>query len=179
MNWNPSQRLGPAGSRRGFPGFSLLELLVTLAIILLLAMLLLAVIGRAQSRARRAVCLNNLRQISFAVRMYSDDAQDRAPKPARAVSHPYDAYKELIMDYAGLHGQTSPRAKLFACPADTFYFDYVFGHYPKFDPLVGYVGESLNSRPDCDYASYVFNAGNTFTGSQNLQSTDQALPAWR
>ena len=143
-------------------GLTLVELLVVIAIIAILASLLLAAISGAKGKARRVVCTSGLRQINLGVRMYSDDSNDRAPKPAAWASNPYGAYKELMKSYVGLRGKSSAQDKLFACPADTFYFDYLF----RRTNMVGYVPESLCSRPEMDYSSYAFNGGNTF-GSTN------------
>ena len=126
-----------------------------MGIIGLLAALLLSAISAAKGHARRTVCMSNLRQISLGVRMYSDDSNDKSPKPAARVSSPYIAYKELMKSYVGLKGQSSQADKLFACPADTFYFDYLF---PRSTNMVGYVLKSFCSRPDFDYSSYVFSA---------------------
>ena len=139
-------------------GFTLLELLVVMAIIAILAALLMSALGSAKDKTRRTVCMNNLRQINLGVLMYSDDSHDKTPNPV-GVSHPYDAYKELMKSYVGLRGQSSERDKVFACPADAFYFDYWLNYdYPK--PLQGYVPESVCSRSRSDYSSYLFNAGN-------------------
>jgi len=143
--------------------FTLVELLVVVAIIGLLASLLLAAISGAKDKARRITCTNNLRQINLGVRMYSDDSNDKAPNPAGRTSRPYIAYKALMKSYVGLNGTSSVQDKLFACPADTFYFDYSLGHYPYSDPLVGYVAGSICARPDYDYSSYLFNGGNLMT----------------
>jgi prepilin-type N-terminal cleavage/methylation domain-containing protein len=143
-------------------GFTLVELLVVIAIIATLASLFLAVVSGAKAKAKRITCLNNLRQINLGVRMYSDDSNDKLPKPATAVSRPYQAYKELMKSYVGLRGQSSERDKLFACPADTFYYDYSLGHYPRTTNLDGYVPQRICARPDFDYSSYLFNAGNLF-----------------
>src|SRR5664280_71758 len=142
-------------------------MLVVIAIIGILASLLLAAVSSAKDKARRITCTNNLRQINLGVRMYSDDSNDKAPKPANYTGHPYDAYKALMKSYVGLNGASSVRDKLFSCPADSFYFDYSLGHYPHSVGLVGYVPESICARPDYDYSSYLFNAGNLMSNRKH------------
>jgi prepilin-type N-terminal cleavage/methylation domain-containing protein/prepilin-type processing-associated H-X9-DG protein len=55
-------------------GFTLLELLVVVAIIAILAALLLPVLARAKEKARRTMCLNNQKQLNLAWQMYADEA---------------------------------------------------------------------------------------------------------
>jgi len=109
----------PAPASQNRDGFTLMELLVVMGIIGLLAALLLSAISAAKGHAKRIVCVNNLRQINLGVRMYSDDSNDKSPKPAWH-PNPYGAYKELMKSYVGLSGGPSPRDRLFACPADVF-----------------------------------------------------------
>ena len=52
--------------------FSLVELLVTIAIIGVLMSLLAVAISHARASARRAQCLNNLRQLALGTRIYAD-----------------------------------------------------------------------------------------------------------
>ena len=112
-------------------GFTLTELLVVTAILAILAALLLPVLSGARAKAQRTVCLNNLRQISLGVRMYSDDSHDTSPTGAitnRDFYTPlYSGYKALMKNYVGLKGTSSPQDKLFACPADVFNPWWVFG----------------------------------------------------
>ncbi|MGE4183184.1 MAG: type II secretion system protein, partial [Limisphaerales bacterium] len=60
-------------------GFTLLELLVVMAITAILASLLLPVLGHARAKGQAAVCLANHRQLSFALHLYAGDAEDRLP----------------------------------------------------------------------------------------------------
>jgi prepilin-type N-terminal cleavage/methylation domain-containing protein/prepilin-type processing-associated H-X9-DG protein len=59
--------------------FTLIELLVVIAIIAILAAILLPVLAKAQQRAHRTICLNNLRQLAFAWIMYCDDNNGTLP----------------------------------------------------------------------------------------------------
>jgi|JI10StandDraft_1071094.scaffolds.fasta_scaffold06079_15 prepilin-type N-terminal cleavage/methylation domain-containing protein/prepilin-type processing-associated H-X9-DG protein len=53
--------------------FTLLELLVTIAIIAILAALLLPAVNRSKGRALNAVCIGNFKQLTACWRMYADD----------------------------------------------------------------------------------------------------------
>jgi prepilin-type N-terminal cleavage/methylation domain-containing protein/prepilin-type processing-associated H-X9-DG protein len=59
-------------------GFSLIELLVSIAIIALLLAILLPSLGSGRSEARRAVCASNLHQLGHAFHMYATDYQGLA-----------------------------------------------------------------------------------------------------
>ncbi|MDQ2986979.1 MAG: DUF1559 domain-containing protein [Armatimonadota bacterium] len=60
--------------------FTLIELLVVITIIAILAAILFPVFSRARESARRATCTSNLYQISRAVMMYANDADDKYPR---------------------------------------------------------------------------------------------------
>ena len=60
-------------------GFTLVELLVVLAIIALLASILFPVFGQAREKARQVSCISNLRQQAQAIMMYTQDNNESYP----------------------------------------------------------------------------------------------------
>lgn len=60
-------------------GFTLLELLVVVAIIALLAAVLFPVFSRAREKGRQTACFSNLRQVGLAFALYTDDSDGLMP----------------------------------------------------------------------------------------------------
>jgi len=67
------------GRHRERAGFSLVELLVVMAVISVLASLLLPAVRRASGLAKQAYCLNNLRQQGVCYLLYTSDFHDWFP----------------------------------------------------------------------------------------------------
>jgi prepilin-type N-terminal cleavage/methylation domain-containing protein len=173
-------QIGMKNNSKAAKGFTLIELLVVIAVIAILAALLLPVVSAAKKRAKRATCLNNLRQMSLGVRMYSDDSNDASPSPGGASTNPvtlYSGYKALMKSYVGLNGASSRRDRLFACPADTFFPNDFITNAPS---PKRYVQESLHDDPFFDFSSYAFNGGDNATrtimiGSNSIPITRPGL----
>jgi type II secretory pathway pseudopilin PulG len=120
-------------------------MLVVIAIIGILAASILSALSVAKAKAHRLTCMNDLKQIATATRLYMDDSSDVTPQMA---------YNEKVRQYLGLHGPPLPQDKIFACPDDTFFYypdqknDQVyFTNSPRH--------ESKNKK--YSYSSYSFN----------------------
>ncbi|MBM3882812.1 MAG: type II secretion system protein [Verrucomicrobia bacterium] len=69
--------------RRASPfGFTLVELLVVIAMVGVLASLLLPALSAAKGRAHATRCLSNLKQFAVALQLYGQDHEDRLPPNA-------------------------------------------------------------------------------------------------
>ena len=108
-------------------GFTLVELLVVIAVIAILAALLLPSLSRAKERALTTVCLSNCRQMSIAVANYVSDYRaypyySVAYNNLGSTDNSY--WQELLQPYSSVtwdkgisQGQADFRSRLYLCPS--------------------------------------------------------------
>jgi prepilin-type N-terminal cleavage/methylation domain-containing protein len=95
-------------------GFTLVELLITIAIIAVLGGIAVPVSMSMVAKGREAACLGNLRQIGAGLQGYLADNNQRLPELAlgrESKNSPEPVLETVLLEYAG-------SADVFHCPAD-------------------------------------------------------------
>ena len=98
--------------------FTLVEMLVVIAIIAMIAALLLPALSRAQASARATVCLSNLHQVGLALQIYVSDNNNKMPvmrdvstDPAAAATNTFPAMNRVLASQLG-------NPNVLRCPSD-------------------------------------------------------------
>lgn len=95
-------------------GFTVVELLVTVLLIILLAGLLFAVQAGARGKAKQSACMSNLRQLVTAIRMYADD-HGGLPPPHESSYDCYGPDRGTLMLVLAPYVRDE---RIWFCPAD-------------------------------------------------------------
>lgn len=96
--------------------FTLLELIVAVAIVAILASILFPVFSRAKEQAKASVCLSNFKQVTFSMMLYQADYDDRYvlskySTDVNATSAHDKTWVQLVLPYG-------KEFRLFRCPSD-------------------------------------------------------------
>lgn len=108
-------------------GFTLIEILVVLAIVSALAAILFPVFSSMRENARRTSCLSNLRQLGLAIHAYAQDNDDRLPYGVDICDKPGNAWSGTPFERRVRHMPMLPdlllpyttSQALWRCPSDS------------------------------------------------------------
>jgi prepilin-type processing-associated H-X9-DG protein/prepilin-type N-terminal cleavage/methylation domain-containing protein len=145
------RRLTPAANSIS-PAFTLLELLVAIAVMAILFALVVSGLSRARMSARRVACISNLKQWGYAAHVYASEHEDKLPREAAidginswqitALPTSEDVWYNALATTAGIltmaqYAQTPSSqqdfylaGKIFHCPSARF--SDVSATYPNF-----------------------------------------------
>jgi len=118
-------RLSNVGQRRtgNRSAFTLIELLIVIAIIAILSAILFPVFAQAREKARQATCVSNLKQFTLAILQYAQDADECMPMAINAklqIGPGIVALNPALHEW-GVHDEVMPYIKnrdVFKCPDD-------------------------------------------------------------
>jgi prepilin-type N-terminal cleavage/methylation domain-containing protein len=104
--------------RKQHGAFTLIELLIVIAIIAILAGMLLPALAASKSKAKRIACVNNVKQVTLAFRMWAQDNTDKFPWQL-SVTNGGSADSPDWMDHFRICSNEISSTKVLLCPAET------------------------------------------------------------
>ena len=168
----------PARQRRH--GFTLIELLVVIAIIAILAALLLPTLSRAKESAKSIQCLNQLRQVSLATRLYAEENEEFFPRSQHsAIANKQLPWERALAPVLGVSGGTTAWTNLlqnlYHCPNDqqSGHLSYGLNYYVELGDEDDYPGKPQTWRK----FSQIAKPSSTIIYTEVSIATDHVMPA--
>lgn len=113
---NMCTRRNEGSSIRNSKGFTLVELMVTMGIMMILASMLLPALQKGRESARRTSCMNNLRQILISLTLYAEEHQGFYP-PKHSIP------ENVMLDGRSIFPEYVSDLNLFGCPSSIYFVE--------------------------------------------------------
>ena len=159
-------------------GFTLVEIIVVISIVMLLAAILFPAFGSARARSRQAACASNLHQLGVAVALYQQDYDGYFPRGGDAAdiltngwslveNGQYQPEVDKLPPITWVMYSYIKERQVWHCPADSGYDESDISHIP------------LNGRPtayDAFGISYFYHTALTLKQKKDLVGYDLNPP---
>ena len=164
---------------RNHVAFTLVELLIVIAIIAVLAALLLPALARAKASAHRIECLSNMRQLGLAAMLYAEDNQDTFPRSQHsAFAHGQLPWERSMAAELGSSSTawTNLLTGIYHCPTDerTTPWSYGLNVYFELGADDDYVGKPQTWRR----TTQVPHPSDAILFAENNSSADHLMPEY-